>query len=340
MESATRYRRIRTVAAAGLAALVLVLVLGLPAARADVTRTGSEPWYGQVSAAAQQRAQALFAQAFDKHQQLLRGEAMELYEQALAQWDNPDLRWNLALVLADLGQYLRAHEELERARRWGAALGVERLREIDERMHALETQRLGRIETFGEEPLAEITLDGQPWPRSAGRRSKLVLPGEHYIAAHKRGYFPVTRSVYVPAGQQARVALSMDEDRLIEVRRWRAWKPWAVVAAGVAVAAVGAGLEWRAFAHWDAAADELERGCSTGTCEPTPPSSFYDRGQLESRIAIGALAGGGAAVALGLGLVWLNQPRAHRTEARAPSRFELVPLLSPHRAELSAAIRF
>ncbi|HWO20902.1 MAG TPA: hypothetical protein VNO30_19180 [Kofleriaceae bacterium] len=110
MESVIGYRRIRAVAAAVLVALPLVLVLAPPVARAEVARTGGEPWYGQASAAARQRAQALFAQAFDKHQQLLRGEAMELYEQALAQWDNPDIRWNLALVLADLGQYLRAYQ--------------------------------------------------------------------------------------------------------------------------------------------------------------------------------------------------------------------------------------
>ncbi|HWO20904.1 MAG TPA: hypothetical protein VNO30_19190 [Kofleriaceae bacterium] len=338
MESVIGYRRnrrIRAVAAAGLAALVLGLGLGLglPTARAEVARTGGEPWYGQVSAAAQQRAQALFAQAFDKHQQLLRGEAVELYEQALALWDNPDIRWNLALVLADLGQYLGAHEQLERTRRWGAALGAERLREVDERMRALETQRLARIETSDEEPGAEITLDGQPWPRSAGRRSKLVLPGEHYITASKRGYLPVTRSVYVPAGKQARVAVPMDKDRPIEARRWQAWKPWAVVGAGVAVAAVGARLEWRAFADWG--------GCNMTMCEPIPDSDLYDRSKRRNQLAIGALAAGGTAVAVGLVLgVWLNQPRAHRTEARPLPEIELVPIVSLQRAELSAQVHF
>src|SRR5262249_4474001 len=138
MESTTRYLRIRAIAAAGLAALLLVLAPA--AAHAQVVRTGSEPWYPQTPTAARQRAQALFAQAFDKHQQLLRGEAMELYEQALALWDNPDIRWDLALVLEDLGQYLRAYEQLEGALRWEAALGAERLREVHDHMQALETQ--------------------------------------------------------------------------------------------------------------------------------------------------------------------------------------------------------
>jgi tetratricopeptide (TPR) repeat protein len=328
MESTTRYPMIRTVAAAGLAALVLVL--GLGSARAQAVPADDEPWDRQASAEARQRAQALFTQAITKHQQLLLGEALQLYEQALALWDNPRFRWNLALVLESLGQYLRAHEQLERAHRWGAALGAERLRNVDEKMRALETKRLARIETHSEEPSAEITLDGQPWPRDAGRRSKLVLPGQHYIAARKPGYLPVTRSVYVKAGEQARVALLMDKDRFLEKRRWTAWKPWVVVGAGVAVAAMGAELERRAFVD-RAAAKAMNL---------TSDSDLFRRAELEHGFGIGAIAAGGTALAVGLALTWLNQPRAYRAEARAPSKIELTPILSPQRAELSVRIRF
>jgi tetratricopeptide (TPR) repeat protein len=246
---------IRVVAAPGLAALMLVLAL--PAARAEVTRTGIEPWYQQSNASTRQRAEALFDQAVDKHQQLLRADALELYEQALALWDNPDIRWNLALVLEDLGQYLRAHQELENALRWTETLGVERLREVRDRLRMLETQRLARIEAASGEPEADIRLDGQPWFRGPDRQRMLVVPGEHYITANKAGYFPVTRSVTVKAGQEVRVALPADMDRLIETRRWSAWKPWVVASAGVVVTAVGVGLQRQALVHRDAAAARL-----------------------------------------------------------------------------------
>jgi hypothetical protein len=328
MESPNRYPMIRTVAAAVLAALALGLVPG--SARAQAVPADDEPWDRQASAEARQRALELFTQALDKHQQLLRDEALELYEQALALWDSPRIRWNLAVVLEDLGQYLRAHEQLERARRWGAALDAELLRKVDDRMRALETERLARIETHREEPLAQITLDGQPWPRDAGRRSKLVLPGEHYIAARKPGYWPVTRSVYVKAGEQARVALLMDEDRFLEKRRWPAWKPWTMVAAGAAVAAMGADLVRRGLAD-RAAAKAMNL---------TSDSDLFRRAELENGFGIGALAAGGTAIAVGVALAWLNQPRAYRAEARAPSRIELTPLLSPQRAELSVLLRF
>jgi hypothetical protein len=338
MNSHTRYAFIRAIAAPRLAALVLVLAI--PAARAEVTRTGTEPWYQQSTAEARQRAQALFAEAIDKHRQLLREDAVALYEQALAEWDNPDIRWDMALMLESLGQYLRAYQQLDGTLHWGAALGAERLRDVQAWMRALETQRLARIEAYSPEPGADIKLDDQSWFRGAERRSTPVLPGTHYIAATKPGYFPVTRSVYVTAGQEAHVALAMNADHLIETRRWTAWKPWAVIAAGVALAAVGSKLEVQAFAQRTAAAGALEDRCYTLTCEPAPPPPLYDQAVTKHTLAIGAFAVGGTAIAVGLALAWLNQPRPHRTESRAPSSIEFTPILSPQQAEISARVRF
>ena len=334
MQSFIQYVFLRAVAVAALA-----LMLALPAARADVVRPHSEPWYQQATAEARQRAQVLFEQAFDKHQQLLRGEAKDLYEQALALWDNPDIRWNLALVLADLGEYLRAHEQLDRTLRWEAALGAERLREVRERIAVLETLRLGRIETSVEAPAAEITLDGQPWLRRAGRRSALVAPGQHYVAARKPGHFPVTQSVSVKAGQLARVALPMDEDRLVKTRRWAVWKPWVLVGAGLAAAAAGAELERRTLAHRDVATAGALVGCTPLVCD-SHPSNIYDRVGKEHQRALGVVAASSTALAVGLTLVWLNRPRARRTEARPPTRIELTPMLSLDQAEVSALVRF
>lgn len=340
MKSPARYPRIRAVAAAGLAALALVLAP--PVAHAEAGRTGGEPWFQQTPADARQRAQALFAQALDKHQQLLRGEARELYEQALALWDNPDIRWNLALVLEDLGQYLRAHQQLEGALHWEAAVGAERLREIRDRMRTLEIEHLARIEVCSEEPGADVKLDGQPWLRDAASRSMLVLSGEHYIAASKPGYFPVSRTVYVKAGQRARVVLRMDEDRLIETRRWAVWKPWAMVLAGVAVAAVGVDLEQQAIAHRNAAAKLLPGPCNSFFgCTPTPSPAGYDRAVTDRQTAIGAFVAGGATLVVGLTMVRLNeQLHVHRTEARAPGPIEVTPILSADQVGISARLRF
>jgi hypothetical protein len=99
MQPSTSFRYLGAVAALGL----LTLALLASTARAEITRTGSEPWYQQPTADIR-RAKELFARAVSEHQQLKRGDARDLYDQALALWDNPDIRWNLALVLEDLGQ--------------------------------------------------------------------------------------------------------------------------------------------------------------------------------------------------------------------------------------------
>jgi hypothetical protein len=337
MKRATWSGYCRAIAAAALS--TLALIVAVPAARAEVRRAGSAPWYQQSTAAARQKAQALFEQAVDKHLQLSRGDALELYEQALALWDNPDIRWNLALLLEDLGKYLAAHQQLERALRWDAALGTERLREVRARMQVLETQRLARIEAVSEQAGADVRLDGQPWFGGAGRHSMLVTPGTHYIGATKPGYTPTTVSMVAAAGEQYRVTLRMVVDHIIETRRWPAWTPWSVVAAGTAVAAVGAGVEWQAHVQRAAAARAVVDSCHMGKeCSPThPPES--DRAVINNWIAIGAFAAGGTAIAVGTMLAWLNQPRAHRPEA-TPSPIELIPSMSPNGAGVSARVRF
>lgn len=327
----------RAIAAAAVS--ILALVLAPPAAQADVQRTGAQPWYQQVPPAVRAQAQRLFDEAVDKHLQLLRADALELYEQALALWDNPDIQWNLALLLGDLGEYLAAHQQLERAVRWGTALGDERLREIRERMRVLETQRLAHIEVVSDQPEADVRLDGQPWFRGAGSQRMLVAPGTHYVGATRPGYTPTTVSMAAAAGEQYRVTLRMVPDHIIETRRWSAWTPWSVVAAGAAVAAVGAGVEWEAHVQRGAAARAIADACRKhNECPPQhPPES--DRAVLDHWIAIGAFAAGGTAIAVGVVLVWLNQPRAYHPEP-TPSPVELVPTLSPNGAGVSARVRF
>lgn len=328
-----KYRYPGAIAAGGL----LVLTLLASTARAEITRTGDEPWY-QQPAADIERAKALFAQAIDEHQRLLRGDARDLYGQALELWDNPDIRWNLALVLEDLGQYLQAHRQLESAYRWGEALGSERLLEVRDRMTSLETQHLARIEVSCDEGGADITLDGQPWFHGSGHQSMLVGPGEHYVVAHKSKFFLVTRSVSVAAGQVAQLNLPMDEDHLIEIRRWAAWKPWAAVSAGTVVAATGAALEHKALFRRDSAAQSLAHVCSG--CPPTKSPRSYDRAISEHRFALIAFTTGGTATVVGLALAWINQVRIHRSEARPLGPIEVGPILSTNQVGISAQEKF
>lgn len=327
--------------AGGYARLITMFLLaGTAAAQAQPAAT-PRPWERDVSAEDRRAAEALFGQAVELHEQLLRDQAVARYEEALSRWENPHIRWNLALVTMDMGQYLRAHEHLERALSWGPeAFDPADREKITGMRQMLLRQHLAVIEARCDQPDAEVALDGKPWFRGPGAARQVVLPGEHVITARRPGYFPLARNVVLPAGSRGAVTVAMSVDGILEKRRWAPWKPWAVLGGGLAVGAFGAGLHWHARWQLDAARDDLEEHCGDKpTCPPQTPTP-YRRGRWEDRIATGVIATAGTAAAVGLVLVFLNQPRAYRTENREGGRFQIVPIASPNTAGVSARLRF
>jgi tetratricopeptide (TPR) repeat protein len=283
----------------------------------------------------------LFGEAVELHEQLLRDQAAARYEQALSHWDNPHIRWNLALVMMDMGQYLRAHEHVERALSWGAeAFDPPDWEKLTGMQQRLLRQHLAVIEVRCDQPDAELALDGKSWFRGPGAARQVVLPGEHVITARRPGYFPLARNVVLPAGTQGAVTVAMSVDGIFEKRRWASWKPWTVLGSSLAVGAMGTGLYWHARWQLDAARDELADDCGERPhCPPeTPPA--YRRSEWEARVATGTIAVAGTAAAAGLVLLFLNQPRAYRTENREGGVFQLVPIASPDTAGVSARLRF
>lgn len=321
--------------------LVTVCLLTGTASAQGEPEAAPRPWERDVPAEDRRLAETLFTQAVELHEQLLRDQAMARYEEALSHWENPDIRWNLALLMNDMGQYLRAWAHLERALAWGLEAFDEHDRNklITERQRLLQ-QHLAVVEARCDQPGAEVALDGKPWFRGPGEARQVVLPGEHVITARQPGYFPVARNIVLPAGAQGVVTMSMSMDAIIEKRRWKQWKPWAVIASGVVVGLVGAGLDWDAGRQLDRARRELPHACgSAPVCDPLAPRS-YDRARWEHRIGTGAVVVGSTVAAAGLALVFLNLPRAYRTEDRDRGTFELVPMTSPDTAGVSARFRF
>jgi tetratricopeptide (TPR) repeat protein len=318
---------------------IVFLLAGVASAQSPPQAT-PRPWERDVSAEDQRLAETLFAQALELHDQLLRDLAMTRYEEALSHWDHPDIRLNLALLMKDMGQYLRAYEHLEAALAWGpeALDEHDRDRLLAERQKLLK-HHLAVVEGRCDRPGAEVALDGKPWFRGPGEARQVVLPGEHVFTARKPGYFPVAKNIMVSAGARGVVTLSMSVDGIIETRRWKPWTPWAVIASGVVVGMVGAGLDWDAARQLDRARNELDESCGSDLCDPATPGA-YDRALWEHRIGTGAMVAGGTLAATGLALVFLNQPRAYRTEDRDRGTFELVPMASPDTAGVSARFRF
>ena len=267
--------------------------------------------------------------------------SLDRYAEALSHWENPRIRWNLALVTKDMGQYLLAYEHLERALAWGPdAFDEQDWQELTAMRETLLARHLAVVEARCEQPGAEIALDGKPWFRGPGSARQVVLPGEHVITARKIGYFPTARNVVVPAGAQGAITVALSVDGFIEKRRWAAWKPWAVVGAGVAMAVLGAGFEVQARRDLAEAGPELTRECGSDvTCDPEFPSA-YRRSLAEHRVAVGLLNTAGPVVVAGLAMLFFNQPHSYRTEDRPGGSFELVPMASPDQAGVSARFRF
>ncbi|KYF93357.1 hypothetical protein BE20_01150 [Sorangium cellulosum] len=297
------------------------------------------PWHEGVPEERKQAALELFMQGRDLHRRMVLGDAKKKYEEALALWEHPDLRFYLGRVLKMMGMPLLAYENLRLSLRWGpASLDPEDLEEARALMKELVERELAVVEMRCDELGAAVLLDGRPWFVGPGSARRFVTPGEHVISARKEGYFPLVEPVVVLAGAHASGALTLSADGIVTVRRWAAWKPWAVVGAGAGLGLAGAVLRWQADEHLDVAEQQFEDTC-TSSCAPTTTDTT-SRGLTESRVATGLFIAGGATLAAGAVLVFLNMPRTYRSEDRGGVELRIVPAASGAIAGLSARLSF
>ncbi|AUX38697.1 hypothetical protein SOCE26_000750 [Sorangium cellulosum] len=344
-------RLIRTrpggLAGLGMELLLSAVLLGVHAApaRAD-GQPPALPWHQGVPEERKQKAEQLFQEGRRLHRSAILAEARTKYEEALRYWEHPELRVYLGRVLMRTGLPLLAYENLQRALQWGpGALDAQLETEVHASMSELLRQQLAVIEIRCDEPGAAVLLDGKPWFVGPGAERRLVLPGEHVVAARKMGYYAVVKPVVVLAGKRASGTLQLSADAVITERRWQAaWAPWVVVGAGGALGLLGAGLTWHANEQHNEADREFQ-ATFRRTCQKAPAcapreGSVYDQGFLESGIAIGSFIAGGAALITGGVLVYMNGPRSRRTEDRGDVTIELAPAVSGSAAGLSARISF
>ncbi|WP_437797531.1 hypothetical protein [Sorangium sp. So ce693] len=296
------------------------------------------PWHEGVAEERKQAALELFMQGRDLHRRMVLGDAKKKYEEALALWEHPDLRFYLGRVLKMMGMPLLAYENLRLSLRWGpASLDPEDREEARALMKELVERELAVVEMRCDEPGAEVLLDGKPWFVGPGSARRFVTPGEHVVSARKEGYFPLVEPVVVLAGVQASGVLKLSADGIVTVRRWSAWKPWAVVGVGAGLGLAGAVLRWQADEHLEEAERQFEGTCASG-CAPTTDTT--SRATTESHVATGLFIAGGATLAAGAILVFLNMPRTYRTEDEGGVELRIVPAASGAAAGLSARLSF
>jgi len=326
-------------------AIIAILAFGLNnaarPARAQaiepIALAGSEsaPWNRGVPKPMRDAARDLFLEGNRLFRVPLFSRAAEKYREALAKWDHPAFYFNLALAQLNLGEDLGAHNALETALRDGEALlGAPQVQEARKQLRDLE-RRLGRVRIRCALAAAEVTMDGQLLFIAPGGYEGWVAPKPHEITARKPEYLSETRRITPIAGQVRDLELTLitlDAAR-DAARRWAKWKPWAVVVAGGAITAASGALHVvsaRTFQQYDTEFHKLpcaSPGCTPEQIGPTLSARLH-RATLEQQIAVGGYIVGGAVLAAGIALVYLNQPRLAEqpTSGAAPGSVVVTPI--------------
>lgn len=285
---------------------LIVLLLLAQTAFAD------EPWEQGVAHANRDQAQALFGEGNALFAQQAHQPALEKYRAAIALWDHPLIRFNMAVTLIRLDRILDAAEALDAALRFGQSPFTPELYQQAMDYQKLVAGRVGTIEASCDQADAQVLLDGKPWFACPGSKQQRVLTGEHVIVGEKPGYLTFSRRVVVPGAAAKLDFVPLDSVVKLEYPSPR-WMPWTTAAAGAAIALGGVGFWIAASNQMDEFDAEFAMRCPTG-CN----ASFEgvedlerdkDSAQLKGTIGVSMMAVGGAA-AVG-GVVWaiLNRPR-------------------------------
>lgn len=304
--------------------------------------SGDRPWAAGVSPEDQAAAFKVFAEGNALLRDSLFVAAAAKYREALAHWEHPAIHYNLALALLNLDQPLEVYEALEKAMRFGPEpLDTDKFDRARSYRQIVERQ-LARVVVLCDETEARVTMDGKELFVGPGRYEGLARVGEHSFIATKPGYIPANETHVLLAAEvkEIRIDLYTPEEVTVRKRRWSEWKPWAVVGAGVAAGLVGGGLHLLSEKNFNDFDAMVERDCKNGC--PNLPTDQVDRARLQRNVAIASYATGGAVLATGFVLVYLNRIKLERIDVTAASerQISLIPMISPGAAGVTTRFRF
>lgn len=306
-----------------------------PAGNDQPTATHSEsprPWAKGVDERAQEQALKLF---HDGNARFARNDytgAIALYRRALAAWDHPAVHGNLAVALIRLKRPVEAMHELKKALAWGRApLSPHIYQELITSKALLDSQ-LARVAVACRAASVPVTLDGHDVMTCPGQTTRYALAGPHVIVARKKNYLTYAQRFDAAPGKVTRIEVSLVPlaDAAIYERRLSGWVPWTVVGAGAAVTLAGVLLSRAAGSNIGQYDAEIDSTCPNGCRESTLPGAVLDlqsRATLEDRLAVSSFILGGATLATGAALVYLNRLRRVPVDSNG-HRLTVVPTVS------------
>jgi tetratricopeptide (TPR) repeat protein len=301
------------------------------------------PWAQSTSQADQQAASKLFEEGNSLLEDALFVEAIAKYQKALTHWDHPAIHYNLAFALLRLDEPIEAHLRLEAALRYGVEpLDADKFENARTYKALLEAQ-LSWVELSCDTPGASVSMDGKALFLAPGRYEGFVRPGPHSFVTSKEGHPPTALTQTLVSGERKVLNLRwVPPEELIQYRRrWPAWRPWAAMAAGAAVA-LGGGVFYMRASETYRDFDNQVTAC--GGCKAVPHlTDIRARGDTLQGVAFTLYAIGGGALLTGGVLAYVNrlQPyRIHSGEAKGEPQFSIVPLLTQDETGLLTTFRF
>jgi tetratricopeptide (TPR) repeat protein len=287
------------------ALICLFLVAAVPARAGD-----DKPWAAGVSAENQTAALALYNEGANTFSQADYKSALETYGKALALWDHPAIRYNMAVCLINLDRPVEAYDNLEKAMRFGEApLGPDLWKQGQSYMKLLAA-RVAEIQVEAE-PGASVSLDGKPVSTDQQR----VLTGDHQIVVEKPRFQTETRTIRLNPGDHVTIKIELKPVAVARTlhRRWSRWIPWTVLGTGAAAAVVGVPMLLAASSSYDkydaAVTASCANGCIAGQPSTQHVADLESHAKLQNNVALSLFAVGGAVAATGFVMVILNQPR-------------------------------
>jgi len=285
-------------------ALIVLLLLGAPAYAED------KPWAAGVSAENQTAALDLYNEGAKTFSEADYKSALETYNKALALWDHPAIRYNIAVCLINLDRPVEAYDNLEKAMRFGEApLGPD-LWKQGQSYKKLLAARVAEIQVDAE-PGASVSLDGKP----VSSEQQRVLTGDHQIVVEKPKYQTETRTIRLNPGDHVTIKIELKPVAVARQlhRRWSRWLPWTVLGAGGALAVIGVPVLVAASSSYDRYDAAVSAGCASGCIAGQPTTQHVadleSHAKLQNNAAISLFVVGGAIAATGFVMVIANQPR-------------------------------
>jgi hypothetical protein len=314
----------------------------------QLDRRGGTGDYRAVAEADERAAEMAFREGNERLNDGLFVKAAESYRKALMRWDHPAIHYNLALALINLDQPIEVHEHMSKALQYGPEpLEKDKYDHGREYLRLVEGQ-LADIEVSCDKVGAKVSVDGKQVFVAPGRYAAKVRVGKHTFFADKEGYNARVETPFVGAGEAFRINLKVytTPELTRYSRKWdRSWVPYAVIGGGVTVTLGGALFQLSAQTSYDRY-DNLVRtcnqpaaGCSTDPSNPqiAEINKARDSGDSKRLMSFIGFGVGGAAIATGIVLAYVNRTRPYQItpeqlesqKSSAPSSIAIVPVVSP-----------